>query len=803
MTEPDLAPRWGTGQAGLGEYQVPLAASAAGLARFARRHRLRLTTVVQGAWAVLLAVYSGGDDMVFGVTGLPSAATPARVRLDRDARVAGWLRQLQREQSQTREAANLSDYPLAVVVGLRPGLKVSLAYDPARFDGGTIERLASHLATLLRSVAAHPRQRVGDLSALSAGDRREILVAWNDTAAPVPTVDTAAELVAVRAAEHPDAPAVACGSTWLTYGALLARAGRLAGYLLGAGVGAETVVGLCLERGPDMIVSMLAVWRAGGAFVPLDPEYPPDRLEFMLADSRVSVLVGHRAAAGSWLTGPAGKPPAAVETVIWLDDPLTSVAPARTPTPGRGVAATHPGRLAYVMYTSGSTGVPKGVQVTHAGVVNLVSAQVPAFEVGPGDAVLQFASFSFDAAVSEVCVALCAGAALAIATSAQRSEPDLLAGLVRDRGIAVATLPPSLLKVLAPGDLRGVTTLVAAGERLDAALAQAWRDHHRLLNAYGPTEATVCASIALVGPDRGAAPPIGRPLANTRAYVLDAHLNPVPAGVAGELFIGGIQVARGYGGRAALTAQRFVADPFAADGGRLYRSGDRVRWVAGKDTGRGAELEFLGRADDQVKVRGFRVEPGEVELALEAHPGVAAAAVAGDGPAGQTRLAAYLVPADPARGVPSVDELRAYLKQRLPEFMVPAVFTEMASLPLTVSGKLDRAALPPPDAVPRGPAVGFVPPSTPTEELLAGILAQVLGVERVGVRDGFSDLGGHSLLATRVISRVRSVFGIDIPVAALFDQPTVAGMAAVIEGARQRFGSAASVGEAAESGGGS
>ena len=310
-----------------------------------------------------------------------------------------------------------------------------------------------------------------------------------------------------------------------------------------------------------------------------------------------------------------------------LDDPGVAAA---VPVPA---VAACPGQLAYVMYTSGSTGRPKGVLVSHGGVVNLVVAQRGVFGAGPGVRVLQFASFSFDAAVSEVCVTLAAGGTLVVAGAGERGEPGRLAGLVREQGVQVATLPPSLLGVLVPGDLGGLGTLVAAGERLDGQLAGGWRERHRLLNAYGPTETTVCASIAVVGSGRGV-PPIGGPVANTRVYVLDGCLGLVPAGVAGELFVAGAGLARGYGGRPGLTAGRFVADPYAGDGSRMYRTGDRVRWRAD------GELEFLGRADEQVKVRGFRVEPGEVEAVLAAHPAVRQAVVAAVGQGGDARLGA-------------------------------------------------------------------------------------------------------------------------------------------------------------------
>ncbi|MFC9249726.1 amino acid adenylation domain-containing protein, partial [Streptomyces sp. NPDC057136] len=637
-------------------------------------------------------------------------------------------------------------------------------YSSELFDPATIERMAGNLVTLLDAIAENAGRRVDDLSVLTEAEQAHMVHERNGTAEPLPAVGGVHELIAARAAERPDAVAVVCGEASLEYGDLQARANRLAHYLRGAGVGSESVVALCLPRGIDMVAAALAVWQAGAAYLPLDAEYPVERLEFMLADSGVQVLVCEGSAAEGL----------SADTVIRLDSPAVVRALAELPSTAPEVTTTAD-QLAYVIYTSGSTGRPKGVQVAHGGVVNLALAQAQVFGVGAGDGVLQFAPFGFDAAVSEVAVTLAAGGRLVVATGEERGEPRALAALVREREVRVATLPPSLLAVLDPADLAGLRTLVTAGERLEEATAAAWRSEYRLLNAYGPTEATVCASIAVLDPDGQGVPSIGTPMANTRVYVLDDQLRPVPIGVAGELYIAGTGVARGYRDRPALSAERFVADPFAGGSTRMYRSGDRVRALPGGD------LEFLGRADDQVKVRGFRIEPGEIVTALAAHPGVRTAVVTTFGAGSEQRLVAYVVPEDQAEGIPAVGDLRDHLQLSLPAFMVPSAFVELAALPLTPNGKVDRSALPEPDGARVGSAGEFVAPRSEVERVLAEVWAQVLGVERVGVEDNFFELGGDSIVSIRVVARAREL-GVHVTVAQLFDHQTVAGLASVAAG---------------------
>jgi len=639
-------------------------------------------------------------------------------------------------------------------------------YSTGLFDPDTIDRLAGNLSTVLREVAADPGRPLSGIGGLTAQERRSVSGGWNGPRTPAPAAGAVAELVVAHAAADPDAVAVVCGPRQVTYGRLVDRARRLAGLLREHGVGPESVVALCLPRGVDMVTAVLGVWLAGGAYLPLDPGHPAERLAFMLADGEARLLLGDRSVAGEL---PGDDLPA-----IWLDDrDLQAELDTRTV---EDDVPVDPRTLAYVIYTSGSTGVPKGTRLTHGGVVHLDAALGPLLEVVPRRRVLQFASFGFDAAVLDLAVTLGRGGTLVIAAGADRSDPARLAALVTARGIESASLVPSLLEVLDPALVPGLRTVICGSERMTETVARTWARDRRLVNCYGPTEATVITVAGPVDPGEGRAPSIGRPVPNARLYVLDRWLNPAPVGVPGELYLGGPQLARGYGRRPALTAERFVADPFAADGSRLYRTGDRVRWLAD------GRLDFVGRADDQVKVRGFRIEPGEVDAVLAGHPSVRSAVTVVNGAGAQARLVSYVVPADQAEGVAGHDELRAFAALRLPEFMIPAAFVELAAAPLTPNGKLDRAALPDPglrpDLVRR-----YTPPSTRTEELVAGVWAELLGLDRVGAEDDFFALGGHSLLATRVMSRIHAEFGAEVPLAALFDRPTVRGLAAIVDGA--------------------
>ncbi|GAB1331531.1 amino acid adenylation domain-containing protein [Streptomyces sennicomposti] len=639
----------------------------------------------------------------------------------------------------------------------------------AELPGGHMyltERPASLLEEIAARVGAAADRRptrAGRPAAAGTGrdgaDWSRTVAEWNSTARPIPS-GTLLDLFGAWVDRAPTAAAVRSGSEVLTYAGLDERANRLARYLTGLGVGPETRCGLCLPRGVDMVVAILAVWKAGGAYVPLDPEYPVERLGYMVGDSGAAVVLGTAATVeGMPLHG---------ARIILLDEAAQAVAAESAEPPD---TVPDPRQLAYVIYTSGSTGRPKGVAIAHHGVVNLAEAMRPVLGVFEGVVALQFASFSFDAAVLDLAVTLAAGGTLAIASGEERAEPEALAKMVHSAGVSVASVVPSLLGVLEPSSVPGVKNWVLGAERLNAALASRWTAQAQVWNTYGPTEATVITTAEVVDPaitPEDQPPAIGRPLSNAQVYVLDDALQLAAPGETGELYVAGPGLARGYVGRPGLTAERFVPCPFG-DGVRMYRSGDLARLT---EDGR---LLFVGRVDEQVKIRGFRVEPGEIEAVIAAHDSVAQVAVVvrEDRP-GDRRLVAYVVPAAGRAADPAA--LRAFAEARLPEYMLPAIVV-LEALPLTVNGKLDKAALP----APRLGAGGERAARTPAEAVLCTVFADVLGVERVGADDSFFALGGDSLMAMRVVSGAREA-GLLLTARQVFEKQSPAALAAVADG---------------------
>ncbi len=652
---------------------------------------------------------------------------------------------------------------------LEDRMEVSAEYNPDLFDRPTIARLLGHLEGLLAAAAAAPARVLADLAILSDAERRQ-LAAWNGTAAAYAGAATLHERLAAQARATPDAVAVVSAGDALSYRELAARAGRLAGRLQAAGVGPDSLVGVAAERSPELMVALLAVLAAGGAYVPLDPSYPAERLAAMIEDAHPPVILAQ--------PGLLDRLPGVGSAVIELPPggDVGQSAPVRPP-PALADA------LAYTIFTSGSTGRPKGVMNRHAGIVNRLAWMQETLGLGPGDRVLQKTPASFDVSVWELFWPLLTGAALVMARPEGHKDPAYLAATVVRERVTTLHFVPSMLQAFL--EARGVETcrdlrrVIASGEALAPDLVERYyqRLEAPLHNLYGPTEAAVDVTHWPTSPGAGAlGVPIGHPVANTRIHVVDPGGREVPVGVPGELRIGGVQVARGYAGRPALSAERFVPDPFAeTPGSRLYRTGDLARWLAA------GEVAYLGRIDHQVKVRGFRIELGEIEAALADLPAVREATVLALGAGEERRLVAYVVAAGGAGSdPPTLEGVRRGLASRVPEYMLPSALVVLDAMPLTPSGKVDRRALP----APEHPAASHrhVAPRTPAEETIAGIWAEVLGAERVGVEDDFFLLGGHSLLGARVVSRVAAAFGVDLPLMTLFRSPTVAGLAAAVEG---------------------
>jgi amino acid adenylation domain-containing protein len=660
------------------------------------------------------------------------------------------------------------------------GPQVRVNYNTALFEPATAQRLARSVHTVLAGLVATPQAQIGDLAAVDEHEAAE-LAQWNATAEPSRPADgvTLRDRFEQQVERSPDAVAVTGEQGSITYAQLSAGADRIAGRLAAEGVTSESVVAVLAERSADLVTALLGVIKAGAAYLPLDPEYPPERLAFMLADSGARVVLTQRHLGGLL---PEPGPP-----VLHLDDapdwPAAAAGGDRAP-----VAADS---AAYLIYTSGSTGRPKGVINTHRGLLNRLDGMAAALSFGPADAVLQKTPASFDVSVWEFWLPLVTGASVALARPAGHRDPAYLRQATGSYGVTVIHFVPSMLNAFladegAADDAARAAScatlrhIVCSGEELPAALARrclAALPQASLHNYYGPTEAAVDVTTwqatagALAGRSRV---PIGGPVSNVSMQVLDQQLRQVPVGVTGELHIGGVQVARGYHRRPGLTAQRFRPDPFGPAGSRMYATGDYGRWRPD------GTIEFLGRIDGQVKLRGMRIELGEIEAALRGQPGVRDAAVTvQEVSPGDQRLVGYVAGA----AVPDAESLRGALRASLPEYMVPAMFVPLGALPLTASGKADRRALPVPDW---GLAGGQVPvaPRTPTESRLAALLAELLTLPApAGVSDNFFALGGHSLTATRLMARIRTDFGVDLPIRALFSDPTVAGLAAALAAA--------------------
>ena len=799
----------------------------------ARSGRLTLNTLVQAGWALVLSRYSGERSVVFGVTvsGRPAELAgvesmigcfintlPVRVELVSRGEVGPWLVDLQTDQVELRrhefiplqqirrslgvpgdlplfesilvfenfdlDAAagrakvrrfQRTNFPLAVVVEPNgEDLWLHLTHDSARFDSLDAERLLGSLATALGALATIARgARLCDLALLAPAERQQTTLEWNDTSAGLDGTGCLPSRLTARAVGTPQAEAVRCGGERLSYGELAGRVELVARRLRAIGVGPEVLVGVVVERSPALLVALLGVLAAGGAYLPLDPSYPAERLRWMLADSQASVLVCGR--------GLAGRLPAGGARTVAVEDLMDDAAGAAPEAIGDESAwgkpeELQPQNLAYVIYTSGSTGKPKGVAIAHGALLNFLESMRRRPGLGAADVLVAVTSPSFDIAALELYLPLLVGARLVLATRQEAADGARLRALLEGSAATVLQATPATWRLLLEAEWRGAPGFRAlcGGEALSPVMAAALCGRaESVWNLYGPTETTIWSMVQELSP--GADVTIGRPIANTRLALLDRDLEPVPAGVPGELYIGGLGVARGYWDRPELTAERFLPDPSggAEAGSRAYRTGDLARW-----RGNG-ELEWLGRTDHQVKVRGFRIELGEIEAALERCVGVEQAVVLLGGEGESRALIAYVV-GEAAR---EPERLRAALRERLPDVMVPTRIVALPRLPLTPNGKVDRRALP--AGGEEQVRTGYVPPQGPIEEVLCGIWSEVLGRARIGRDESFFELGGHSLLAMRVVSRVRTVLEVELPLAELFAAPTLATLARRIEPARR------------------
>jgi amino acid adenylation domain-containing protein len=830
-------------EAGYAAQQMWLSTAAtAALRKLGQQHHLSLNTLVQGAWSMLLSRYSGQEDVVFGVTvsGRPTAVAgiesmiglfintlPVRVGVVPEALLPSWLHALQTQQVEARQYeysplvqiqgwsdvprglplfesllvfenypartaiqawsgslqichvrfVSSTHYPLTVVAVPGRELRLRIEYQCHRFDAATITRMLGHLRTLLEGMATNPTQRLADFPMLTPAERHQLLVECNNTSTAYPQDTCIHQLFEAQVVRTPEAVAAIFEAQELTYRELNARANQLAHGLRALGVGPEVLVGIYVERSFEMVVGLLGILKAGGAYVPLDPTYPQERLAFMLADAEVRVLLTQKELI---LNLPRNE-----AHVLCLDADGQPFEQESKENVHSGVTADN---LAYVIYTSGSTGQPKGVMIEQKSLVNYLCWFNHTVLGKTSPSIPLVTNLVFDASLKQLFAPLLRGKPVWILPRQVVSHPVALLQALQTRSTVMLNCVPSLWEAVldtidsgqaeSPG--KSLTRLLLGGERVTMDLIHRTLTvlpHLQIWNLYGPTEATANASAARIV--SGNDTTIGCPIANTQMYILDSHLQPVPLGLSGELHIGGAGLARGYLNQPTLTAERFIPNPFSnKPGTRLYKTGDLARYLPD------GTIEFLGRLDNQVKLRGYRIELGEIETILEQHPAIRQAVVVVRGDTfSDRRLVAYCVPHHGS--LPDIHAWRRFLQTQLPDYMVPAAFVVLEALPLAPNGKVDRQALPAPDPAQSLLFEASVAPSTPVEELLAGIWASVLRIEAVGMHDNFFALGGHSLLAMQVISRLRKVLQVDMPLRALFEAPTVAGLARYIEGIRQ------------------
>ena len=808
--------------------------STVDLQSLARKHRLTLNTLVQGAWALLLNRYSRESDIVFGATvsGRPPAlkgvesmvglfinTLPVRVQVSEKAELLPWLQQLQAQQVERQQyyysplveiqqwsevprglplfnsivvfenypvdaslqesnsslqISNISsfettNYPLTLVALPKEELKVGIKYNTSRFESSSISIMLGHLRTLLEGILENPQRRVADLPILTSTEEHQLLVEWNDTQADYPQDRCIHQLFEEQVERTPKAIAVIFEDQQLTYRELNSRANQLAHYLQSLGLNPEVLVGICVERSIKMVVGLLAILKAGGAYVPIDPAYPQERIAYMLNDSAVSVLLTTEDLAATL--------PKSQAHLICLDKDWSIISHNSQTNCSSRVEEEN---LAYMIYTSGSTGKPKGAMNTHQGIRNRLLWMQDAYQINAADKVLQKTPFSFDVSVWEFFWPLITGACLIVAKPGGHKDSAYLVKLITEQQITTLHFVPSMLQVFV--EEQGLEKclclkrVICSGEALPVDLQTRFfeRLECQLHNLYGPTEAAVDVTFWECQPDKNLiSVPIGRPIANTQIYILNSELQPVPIGVPGELHIGGIGLARGYFNRPELTKKKFISNPFSQEEeARLYKTGDLARYLPD------GNLEYLGRIDHQVKIRGFRIELGEIESVLAQHPQVRETVIiAREDQPGNKQLVAYLVGHQDSL-VASC--LRNYLKEKLPDYMIPSAFVQLESLPLTPNGKVDRRALPAPDRADRTLESSFVPPRNLLEQQLVQIWEDVLSISTIGVQDNFFDLGGHSLLAVRLMAQIQQQFGKNLPLATIFQTPTIEQLASLL-----------------------